>query len=50
MSGSYDESVGADDIMDSFWEVKTHRHVHSDGFLTCNTNHANETNVEIHFL
>lgn len=23
MSGSYDESAGADDTMDSFWEVRT---------------------------
>lgn len=36
MSGSYDECAGADDTMDSFWEVRSHRHVCSDGFLTSN--------------
>lgn len=34
MSGSYDECVGADDTMDSFWEVQTHRHVCSDELST----------------
>lgn len=29
MSGSYDESAGADDTMDSFWEVQTHQHIMS---------------------
>ena len=36
MSGSYDECAGADDTMDSFWEVRSHRHVCSDGFSTSN--------------